>query len=170
MYFITCSVRKVSWRWTDTWTGHSRFFLFSHFSQNFLTLDGSQLLEPAWTRGPYERQVCTKLIYAKLIYAKLNYQQRPLNTYIIFTHKKNTFCCVQVVTEGTPFQTLPVTLPNVNNHAHGVRVSSLDRHAKSFFETGEGGPGGAVSTVCMYVYMYAHAGHSRLFLELGNIF
>jgi len=77
-------------------------------NQNFLTLDGSQLLEPAWTRGPYERQV---------------------------------------VTEGTPFQTLPVTLPNVNNHAHGVRVSSLDRHAKSFFETGEGGPGGAVSTV-----------------------
>ena len=26
-------------------------------NQNFLTNDGSQLLEPAWTRGPYERQV-----------------------------------------------------------------------------------------------------------------
>jgi len=26
-------------------------------NQNFLTLDGGQLLEPAWTRGPYERQV-----------------------------------------------------------------------------------------------------------------
>jgi len=77
-------------------------------NQNFLTLDGSQLLEPAWTRGPYERQA---------------------------------------ITENTPFQTLAVTLPNAKNQAHGVRAKSLPRDAHSYFETGEGSPGGGVSTV-----------------------
>jgi len=77
-------------------------------NQNFLTMDGSQLLEPAWTRGPYERQTTS---------------------------------------EGTPFQTLEISLPNVKNHAHGVRTKSLPRDAKSYFETGEGSPGGGVSTV-----------------------
>jgi len=77
-------------------------------NQNFLTLDGSQLLEPAWTRGPYERQA---------------------------------------ITENTPFQTLAVTLPNSKNQAHGVRTKSLPRDAHSYFETGEGSPGGGVSTV-----------------------
>lgn len=77
-------------------------------NQNFLTLDGSQLLEPAWTRGPYERQG---------------------------------------VSDNTPFSTLPVSLPNVKNHAHGVRTKSLPRDAKSYFETGEDAPGGGVSVV-----------------------
>ncbi|EKX36939.1 hypothetical protein GUITHDRAFT_165628 [Guillardia theta CCMP2712] len=36
---------------------------------------------------------------------------------------------------GTPFQTLPVTLPNDMNHAHGVRLSSLPMDAVSYFET-----------------------------------
>lgn len=39
-------------------------------------------LEPAWTRGPYEKQETT---------------------------------------EGTPYQPLPVTLPNMMNHVHGAR-------------------------------------------------
>jgi hypothetical protein len=77
-------------------------------NQNFLELDGNMLLQPAWTRGPYERQV---------------------------------------VSENTPFQTLPITLPNVNNHAHGVRTQSLPPDAKSYFEVGEGSPGGGVSQV-----------------------
>lgn len=33
------------------------------------------------------------------------------------------------------YQTLPVTLPNVMNHAHGVRLQSLPMEAKSYFET-----------------------------------
>jgi len=41
----------------------------------------------------------------------------------------------QEVAVGTPFQTLPVTLPNVKNHAHGVRKESLPHEAVSYFET-----------------------------------
>lgn len=82
-------------------------------NQNFLAQDGSMLLQPAWTRGPYERQKTT---------------------------------------EGTPFQTLPVSLPNAKNHAHGVRTQSLPRDAISYFETGEGSPGGGVSTVFGYKF------------------
>ena len=53
-------------------------------------------MDPAWTRGPYEKQE---------------------------------------ITVGTPFQTLPVTLPNDNNHVHGARLASLPMEAKSYFET-----------------------------------
>eukprot|EP00293_Proteomonas_sulcata_P013217 CAMPEP_0184297004 /NCGR_PEP_ID=MMETSP1049-20130417/7945_1 /TAXON_ID=77928 /ORGANISM="Proteomonas sulcata, Strain CCMP704" /LENGTH=284 /DNA_ID=CAMNT_0026606523 /DNA_START=26 /DNA_END=880 /DNA_ORIENTATION=+ len=63
---------------------------------NFFPLTGRRLLDPAWTRGPYEKQE---------------------------------------ITVGTPFQTLPVTLPNDNNHVHGARLASLPMEAKSYFET-----------------------------------
>ena len=43
---------------------------------------GMTTLEPAWTRGPYEKQEATV---------------------------------------GTPYQPLPVTLPNMMNHVHGAR-------------------------------------------------
>eukprot|EP00960_Hanusia_phi_P017229 507177-Hanusia_phi.AAC.1 len=72
-------------------------------NSNLLPQDGGTLLEPAWTRGPYEKQESAI---------------------------------------GTPFQTLPVSLPNDMNHAHGVRLSSLPMDAVSYFETA--GPGRGV--------------------------
>jgi len=65
-------------------------------NMNFLGTEGERHLEPAWTRGPYEKQDASV---------------------------------------GTPFQSLPVTLPNVKNHAHGVRKQSLPHEAVSYFET-----------------------------------
>jgi hypothetical protein len=65
-------------------------------NKNLLTSDGGQLLEPAWTRGPYEKQTSTV---------------------------------------GTPFQTLPITIPNDMNHAHGVRTQSLPLEAVCYFGT-----------------------------------
>jgi hypothetical protein len=65
-------------------------------NNNFLGTEGERHLEPAWTRGPYEKQDASV---------------------------------------GTPFQSLPVTLPNVKNHAHGVRKQSLPHEAVSYFET-----------------------------------
>jgi len=65
-------------------------------NKNLLPADGGQLLEPAWTRGPYEKQTSTI---------------------------------------GTPFQTLPVTLPNDMNHAHGIRKQSLPLEGVCYFGT-----------------------------------
>lgn len=65
-------------------------------NKNFLGNEGERHLEPAWTRGPYEKQQASV---------------------------------------GTPFQSLPVTLPNVKNHAHGVRLQSLPHEAVTYFET-----------------------------------
>ena len=65
-------------------------------NKNMLPADGGQLLEPAWTRGPYEKQKTTV---------------------------------------GTPFQTLPITMPNDMNHAHGVRKQSLPMEAVCYFGT-----------------------------------
>ena len=67
-------------------------------NQNLLPADGGQLLEPAWTRGPYEKQTSTI---------------------------------------GTPFQTLPITMPNDMNHAHGVRKQSLPMEAICYFGTAD---------------------------------
>jgi hypothetical protein len=65
-------------------------------NKNLLPADGGQLLEPAWTRGPYEKQTSAV---------------------------------------GTPFQTLPVSMPNDMNHAHGVRKQSLPMEAVCYFGT-----------------------------------
>jgi hypothetical protein len=66
------------------------------FINKNLFADGMTTLEPAWTRGPYEKQE---------------------------------------ITVGTPYQPLPVTLPNMMNHVHGARKSSLPLEAKSYYET-----------------------------------
>lgn len=66
------------------------------FVNKNLIVAGMTTLEPAWTRGPYEKQA---------------------------------------VTMGTPFQPLPVSLPNMMNHVHGVRKSSLPLDAISYYES-----------------------------------
>jgi len=66
------------------------------FINKNLIVEGMTTLEPAWTRGPYEKQETTT---------------------------------------GTPYQPLAVTLPNMMNHVHGVRKSSLPLDAVSYYET-----------------------------------
>jgi hypothetical protein len=60
-------------------------------------------LEPAWTRGPYEKQE---------------------------------------ITVGTPYQPLPVTLPNMMNHVHGARKACCRTAALAH-----------IIRVCIYAWM-----------------
>ena len=93
-----------------------------------MLLAGMTTLEPAWTRGPYEKQVrswCTCCIQFSSMFRRVSRDLRlhvlRLAIGVLTIGCMATMAALQETTTGTPYQPLAVTLPNMMNHVHGVR-------------------------------------------------